>query len=139
MTRTYKKLARARNFIRNCYNQPLNLTAISAEAHLSPYHFQRRYKQTFQETPHAFLTRVRIDKAKTLLSKGSHTVTETCFEVGFSSLGSFSSLFTRYVGLSPSTYQRHARTSILIDHPVRSVFVPSCFFAMLYGDQQDRP
>ena len=130
---TYKNLAHARDFMRHAYQRPLNLPDISAQANFSPYHFLRVYKQTFQETPHEFLTRLRIERAKTLLAKGSHNVTEACFEVGFSSLGSFSTLFAQRVGLSPSEYRRYVRSGIAVPRTVRPLFVPTCFFAMLYG------
>jgi AraC-like DNA-binding protein len=130
---TYKDLTRARDFMRHAYQRPINLPDISAQANLSPYHFLRVYKQTFQETPHEFLTRLRIERAKTLLARGSHNVTEACFEVGFSSVGSFSTLFTNRVGLSPSEYQRHVRSGISVPGSIRPLFVPACFFAMLYG------
>jgi AraC-like DNA-binding protein len=130
---TYRNLAHARDFMRHAYQRPLNLPDISAQANFSPYHFLRVYKQTFQETPHEFLTRLRIERAKTLLAKGSHNVTEACFEVGFSSLGSFSTLFAHRVGLSPSEYRRYVRSGIAVPRTVRPLFVPTCFFAMLYG------
>ena len=130
---TYKDLTRARDFMRHAYQRPINLPDISAQANLSPYHFLRVYKQTFQETPHEFLTRLRIERAKTLLARGNHNVTEACFEVGFSSVGSFSTLFTNRVGLSPSEYRRHVRSGISVPGSIRPLFVPACFFAMFYG------
>ena len=81
--------------MRHAYQHPINLPDISAQANLSPYHFLRVHKLAYGETPHEFLTRLRIDRAKTLLARGSHNVTEACFEVGFSSLGSFSALFNQ--------------------------------------------
>lgn len=130
---TYKSLARARDFMRHAYQQPVSLSDISAQANLSSYYFLRVYKQIYGETPHEFLTRLRIERAKTLLARGSHNVTETCFEVGFSSLGSFSTLFAHRVGLTPSAYRRYTRSGISVPATVRSLFVPSCFASMLYG------
>ncbi|MGH3147348.1 MAG: helix-turn-helix domain-containing protein [Rubrobacter sp.] len=130
---TYKSLTEARDFMRCAYWRPINLRDISAHANLSPYHFLRVYKQAFRETPHEFLTRLRIERAKTLLARGSHNVTEACFEVGFSSLGSFSTLFAHRVGLSPSEYRRRVRSGILVSRTVQSSFVPACFCARLYG------
>ncbi len=130
---TYKNLAHARDFMRDTYQRPINLPEISAQANLSPYHFQRVYRRTFQETPHEFLTRLRIERAKTLLARGSHNVTEACFEVGFSSLGSFSTLFTHRVGMSPSEYRRYVRSGIAVPRTVRPLFIPTCFFTMLCG------
>jgi len=130
---TYKNLAHARDFMRDAYQRPINLPEISAQANLSPYHFQRVYRRTFQETPHEFLTRLRIERAKTLLARGSHNVTEACFEVGFSSLGSCSTLFTHRVGMSPSEYRRYVRSGIAVPRTVRPLFIPTCFFTMLCG------
>jgi AraC-like DNA-binding protein len=97
---TYRSLAQAREFMRHAYGTPVSLPDVAARANLSPYHFLRVYKRACGETPHEFLTRLRIERAKTLLARGSHNVTEACFEVGFSSLGSFSNLFAYRVGLS---------------------------------------
>lgn len=133
---THKSLAHARDFMRHAYRRPLNLKEVSARAHLSPYHFLRVYREAYGETPHEFLTRLRIERAKALLAGGSHNVTETCFEVGFSSLGSFSALFSDRVGLPPSEYRRHARSSVAMPREIRPLFVPSCFLAMLYGPHE---
>jgi AraC-like DNA-binding protein len=124
--------------MRHAYWRPVSLSDVAAQANLSPYHFLRVHKQAYGETPHEFLTRLRIEKAKTLLAKGSHNVTEACFEVGFSSLGSFSNLFAYRVGLPPSEYRRYARSMISVPSTVRSLFVPSCFFTMLYGSEEVR-
>jgi AraC-like DNA-binding protein len=124
--------------MRHAYWRPVSLSDVAAQANLSPYHFLRVHKQAYGETPHEFLTRLRIEKAKTLLAKGSHNVTEACFEVGFSSLGSFSNLFAYRVGLPPSEYRRYARSMISVPSTVRSLFVPSCFFTMLYGSKEVR-
>lgn len=128
-----RSLTNARDFMRHAYASPVRLADVSARAHLSPYHFLRVHRQAFGETPHEFLTRVRIERAKTLLAAGSHNVTEACFEVGFSSLGSFSALFNDRVGVSPSEYRRHARSGILVPREIRPLFVPECFAAMVFG------
>jgi AraC-like DNA-binding protein len=134
---TYRSLTDARDFMRHAYQRPINLPDISARANLSPYHFLRVFRQTYGETPHEFLTRLRIERAKVLLAKGSHNVTEACFEVGFSSLGSFSTLFARRVGLSPSDYRRYIRSSVAVPAKLRPLFVPTCFFAMLCGPAEE--
>ena len=135
---TYRSLTDAREFMRHAYARPIGLSEVAARAHLSPHHFLRLHRWAFGETPHEFLTRLRIGRAKTLLARGSHNVTEVCFEVGFSSLGSFSSLFLRRVGLSPSEYRRHARSGVLVPREVRSLFVPACFASMVYGPAEER-
>src|SRR5918993_4696597 len=135
---TYRSLTQARDFMRHAYSHPVSLPDVAARANLSPYHFLRVYKRAYGETPHEFLTRLRIERAKTLLARGSHNVTEACFEVGFSSLGSFSTLFAHRVGLSPSEYRRYARSCISVPSSLRPLFVPSCFFTMLYGPAEER-
>ena len=124
--------------MRCAYQRPVSLPDVAAHAKLSPYHFLRVYKQAYGETPHEFLTRLRMVRAKTLLARGSHNVTEACFEVGFSSLGSFSALFAHRVGLSPSEYRRYARSTISVPDTVRPLFVPSCFLVMLNGSTEER-
>jgi AraC-like DNA-binding protein len=124
--------------MRHAYGRPVSLPDIAAHANLSPHHFQRIYKRAYGETPHEFLTRLRIERAKTLLARGTHNVTEACFEVGFSSLGSFSTLFAGRVGLSPSEYGRYARSTISVPSALRTLFVPSCYFTMLYGIPEER-
>jgi AraC-like DNA-binding protein len=133
----YISLTRAREFMRQAYNTSVSLPDVAAQANLSPYHFLRVYKRAYGETPHESLTRLRIERAKTLLAKGGHNVTEACFEVGFSSLGSFSSLFAGRVGLSPSEYRRHARSGTSVPSSLRPLFVPSCFLTMLYGPVEE--
>ena len=76
----------------------LEIAHIAARAHFSRYHFIRLFRRMFHETPHQYLTRKRIEKAKELLATGDLSVTEICFAVGFQSLGSFSALFRRAVG-----------------------------------------
>ncbi len=133
---TYRDLDHARDFMRHSYGSPIRLAEISAHANLSPYHFLRVHKLAYGETPHEFLTRLRIERAKTLLARGSHNVTEACFEVGFSSLGSFSALFANRVGLSPSEYRRHVRSGVAVPRELRPLFVPTCFLTMLCGPSE---
>ena len=94
---------------------------------MSPYHFIRRFAAAFGETPHQFRTRERMTAAQRLLARG-HSVTEVCLEVGFASLGSFSSLFTRQIGISPAAYQRRLRRSVYI--PDWTPHPPSCLLLM---------
>jgi AraC-like DNA-binding protein len=136
---TQRSLSDARDFMRDAYARPVRLADVSAQAHLSPYHFLRMHRQAFGETPHEFLTRLRIERAKALLAGGGHNVSEACFEVGFTSLGSFSALFSQRVGVSPSEYRRHARAGILVPREIRPLFVPSCFADMVFGETREGP
>jgi AraC-like DNA-binding protein len=119
-----ERLWRARKFIDECYDQPLDLTEISKQACLSRYHFLRSFRNAFDTTPRQYLIQRRIEKAKELLSRRSLTVTEVCFAVGFQSVGSFSSLFHKCVGDAPIDYRRRQRQSLTQIH--------GCFVAM-YG------
>jgi AraC-like DNA-binding protein len=118
----YERLCRARQFMDESYDLPLDLAEISKQACLSRYHFLRLFRDTFDTTPHQYLIRRRIDKAKELLRSRRLSVTDVCFEVGFQSLGSFSALFRKCVGDAPINYRRRERES--------QKKVPGCFIVM---------
>jgi transcriptional regulator GlxA family with amidase domain len=92
----------------SAYAQPIDLDALAARAHCSRFHFLRSFRAAYGETPGAYLTRRRIERAKDLLRSANLTVTEVCFLVGFASLGSFSARFTELVGMPPSAYRDEA-------------------------------
>jgi AraC-like DNA-binding protein len=121
----YERLCRARKFIDLCYDLPLNLEQISSQACFSRYHFLRLFRAAFDKTPHQYLVERRIEKAKELLSSNNLRVTDVCFEVGFQSLGSFSSLFHKSVGHPPAIYRERAKRS---ESARRQV--PGCFLVM---------
>ena len=87
------------------YASPLDVPALARSAHVSESHFSRSFKAAFGETPHRYLLTRRIERAKAMLRDGEQSVTEVCLAVGFSSLGSFSTTFTRLVGESPRSYR----------------------------------
>lgn len=87
------------------YAQPLDVPALARVALMSPGHFSRSFRAAFGETPYSYLMTRRVERAKALLRRGDLSVTEVCFEVGCTSLGSFSSRFTELVGESPSAYR----------------------------------
>ena len=120
----HERLCRARRYIDECYDLPLDLTEISKQACLSRYHFLRLFRDAFDTTPHQYLIHRRIERAKELLRARSLSVTDVCFEVGFQSLGSFSSLFRRCVGHAPISYRKRQRESLRK--------VPGCF-VLMYG------
>ena len=123
---THERLVRARELIDARYHLPLDLKQISSEACLSRFHFLRLFRQAFNKTPHQYLTQRRIEKAKELLSSSGLTVTDVCFEVGFESLGSFSSLFHKHVGHPPIAY----RAIVFERRLERQREVPACFLMM---------
>lgn len=121
----YERLCRARAFIDLCYDLPLSLDQISSHACFSRYHFLRLFREAFAKTPHQYLVERRIAKAKELLNGQELRVTDICFEVGFQSLGSFSTLFRRCVGQAPAIYREKMRAATLARR-----HVPGCFLVM---------
>jgi AraC-like DNA-binding protein len=105
----YKRVLVARDYMEAGLDKPLSVADIASVACFSPFHFLRSFKQVFQETPHQYLTRRRIERAKDLLLQTDMSVTSICFAIGFESLGSFSTLFRRNVGLSPDGYRTQSR------------------------------
>jgi AraC-like DNA-binding protein len=97
-------LRRARDLIDRQYSEPLDVPAMARAALMSPSHFSRKFRAAYGETPYSYLMTRRIERAKALLRQGL-TVTEACFAVGCTSLGSFSSRFTEIVGETPSQYR----------------------------------
>jgi AraC family transcriptional regulator len=101
----YRRAARARDFADALFAEPITLKQIATAAALSPNHLMRVFAQVYRQTPHEFLTARRIAEAKKLLISTPMSVTEICFAVGFQSLGSFSSLFHRQMGKSPTDFR----------------------------------
>src|SRR5215510_1886029 len=95
------RLCRARDMLRESYDRPLSIREVAKEAAISPFHFIRRFQAVFGETPHQFRIQARLERAKHLLALTDYAVTDVCLEVGFESLGSFSDLFARRVGVPP--------------------------------------
>ena len=102
----WRRLNRARDYIHACCDQPLSLGGMAQVAALSPFHFLRTFKAAFGETPHAWLTACRVERAKFLLARTDLAVTEVCLSVGYEALGSFSTWFQRRTGQSPRSWRR---------------------------------
>ncbi|HZI57982.1 MAG TPA: AraC family transcriptional regulator, partial [Verrucomicrobiae bacterium] len=126
---TFRRLCRARDLLAAEYQSQVLLEAAAREACLSPFHFHRLFRATFGETPHDFITRRRMEKARHLLASGEMTVTEVCMEVGYSSLGSFSTKFQSLAGLAPTEYQRTIRRVFGYQRPWKIMLVPACYFS----------
>lgn len=126
-SRTLRKLCQVRDLMRDCLAEELTLADLSLEAELSAWHFLRAFRAAFGETPHEFLTRLRLERAKDLLTVTGRPVTDICFDVGFTSLGSFSTLFRRQVGLSPAEFRRRVRAWVTVTGRHPWMFVPFCF------------
>ena len=107
----YFFLLRARDRIERDYATKLTVDVLADEAMMSAGHFSRQFVKAFGETPHQYLLRRRIERAKDLLRGTDRSVTEICLDVGFNSLGSFSTAFDSFVGSAPSTYRRSHTTT----------------------------
>jgi AraC-like DNA-binding protein len=127
-------LRRVRDRIDREYALPLDVEALARDAHMSPGHFSRRFRAAYGESPYSYLMTRRIERAMALLRRGELSVTEVCFAVGCSSLGTFSTRFTELVGVPPSTYRREAAGATLgmapcvakqVTRPIRNREAPS--------------
>ncbi len=101
-------LRRVRDRIDRDYAQPLDVEALARGVHMSAGHLSRQFRLAYGEAPYSYLMTRRIERAMALLRRGDLSVTEICFEVGCSSLGTFSTRFTELVGMPPSQYRREA-------------------------------
>lgn len=116
-------LRRARDHADRCYAEPLDVESLAAVAGLSKYHFLRLFRATYGLTPGEYVSQRRIERAQDLLRATGLSVTEVCFAVGFSSLGSFSSRFKTIVGETPSQFQ--ARYAV-----AGAPHIPGCYVFM---------
>jgi AraC-like DNA-binding protein len=125
---TFARLLRARDYLGACYRDRVPLERAARETCLSPFHFNRMFTRAFGETPHEFVTRRRIEEAKKMLLAENHSVTEICFDLGYESLGSFSTRFRSLTGLSPATFRREARHAFggFASHWPR-YYIPACY------------
>ena len=111
-------LRRVRDRMDREYDQPLDVEALARDANMSAGHLSRQFKLAYGESPYAYLMTRRIERAMALLRRGDLSVTDVCFEVGCSSLGTFSTRFTELVGVPPSVYRRQATDA--------AAGIPSC-------------
>ena len=114
---TNRRLLRARDAMDRAYAQPLDIPALARIACVSEAHFIRIFRATFGETPHRYLQRRRVERSMFLLRETDHSVTNICFDVGFSSLGTFSRTFREIVGETPTAYRARAEVKP----------IPTCF------------
>ena len=124
------RLCRARDLLRDWDNESVSVTAVARSTGLTRFHFIRLFKAMFGETPHHYRSRAQVEKAKHLLILTGLSITEVCMAVGFSSLGSFSALFSRRVGMSPSEFQRRYRPASRPERQLPASLVPGCLSLM---------
>lgn len=122
----YRRIVQAKLFIDSHYAEKLDVNAISDEANFSKFHFIRQFKKIYGKTPHQHLIQVRLEQARRLL-KLHVPVSDVCFLIGFDSISSFSGLFKRFMGITPSHYQKGQlqREEEISRAPLR--FIPHCF------------
>ena len=122
----YRRLVQAKLFIDCHFADKIDVCEIADEACFSRFHFIRQFKSIYRKTPHQYLISVRIEKAKELLKEGK-PISDVCYAVGFESLGSFSALFKRLEGITPSAYlgQQQTKKEQIRESPLR--FIPGCF------------
>ena len=126
-----RHLLRAKDLVDRRYADPLTVADLAREAGLSPAHFSREFRDAFGETPHRYLLTRRLERAAALLRTTDRPVTEVCFAVGWSSVGSFTTSFRRMFGLSPTDYRAS------LPPARRFVRIPECV-ARQYGRPQNR-
>jgi AraC-like DNA-binding protein len=126
----FRRLCQARDLLRELREPSLSIERIAREVQISPFHFIRQFEAVFGVTPHQLRMLSRVELAKELLAKGQHSVTDVCMEVGFSSLGSFSVLFMRRVGETPSAYRRRVRAMVQVPGFVSPELTPGCLSLM---------
>jgi AraC-like DNA-binding protein len=127
----YKRIVKAKLFIDNNYAEDIDLDNIADQAHFSKFHFIRLFKSIYGKTPNNYLVKVRIDHSKILLAKG-HFVSETSFMIGFDSPTTFTALFKKMVGKTPSAFQAEQKTKANSIRTNPLLVVPNCF-AETYG------
>ncbi len=126
----FRRLCHARELLSTPGARGPTIREISQVVGISPFHFIRQFDAVFGATPHQLRIEARLERAKQLLALGERSVTEICLEVGFESLGSFSALFHRRIGESPSRYQRRVRALISVPRTLPVDAFPGCLSLM---------
>ncbi|MGW1954658.1 helix-turn-helix transcriptional regulator [Streptomyces sp. NPDC001920] len=131
--RTLAALRRVRDRMDREYARPLDVEALARGVHMSAGHLSREFRAAYGESPYGYLMTRRIERAMALLRRGDLSVTDVCFEVGCSSLGTFSTRFTELVGMSPSAYRKQSREGDATGG------IPSCLEKQVTRPLRNRP
>lgn len=123
----FERLNAGRDYIADNYLVPFSLSSAAKYSNMSPYHFLRVFKDVYGETPNEFLIRLRVEKAKKMLITENLSVSEVCERVGYISLGSFSSLFVKQVGMAPTLYRRKLWALSAEAFRFPSQVIPACY------------
>lgn len=123
----YRRIVHAKLYIDAHFHERLNVNQVSSEAAFSKFHFIRLFKKIYSKTPHQYLRDVRLDEAKKLISAAEVDIESVCLQVGFESVGSFSSLFKRRFGITPARYrqQQFDLRKSTQEKPLN--YIPGCF------------
>jgi AraC-like DNA-binding protein len=127
---SFRSLCRARDLLAAQQERPLLIEQVARAVAISPFHFIRQFEALFGLTPHQYRQMLRLREARRLLAGGQHSVTEVCMAVGFTSMGSFSDLFRRRVGASPSEYRRRLRSMAVVPDQLARELAPGCLALM---------
>lgn len=124
------RLCHARDLLRQIDDENLSVRRVAREVGMSSYHFIRLFKAVFGETPKQCQLRARLEKAKNLLMLTDFSVTDVCMEAGFSSLGTFTYVFTSRVGVPPTIYRQQVRSMMARPDEIPAQLIPGCFSLM---------
>src|SRR5262245_14306957 len=124
------RLCHARDLLRRTDEDNLSIRYVAREVGMSPYHFIRLFKAVFGETPKQCQLQARLEKAKYLLMLTDSSITDVCMEVGFSSLGTFTYVFTRRVGMPPTIYRQKMRLKMTRGGEIPDELIPGCLSLM---------
>lgn len=129
----YKKICLGRDYLQEHFSDSFSLTEVAKYSCMSKYHFSRVFTAVFGESPNTFVARLRIEKAKKMLVTEKLSIREICENVGYSSIGSFSALFRKQVGMSPTQYRRELwnLSHDPLSFPMQSI--PLCYAQNLFG------
>lgn len=125
----YRRIVQAKLYIDKFYSEKIDLDNIADEAYFSKFHFIRLFKSIYAKTPHQYLTMVRIEKARQFLQQGK-SVSEVCFLIGYDSVSTFSGLFNKLVGKTPSDYADYYKERKTKIETSPLAFIPGCYSFM---------
>ena len=130
---TYRKIIAAKWYMDENFHEPIDLDRLSREACLSRYHFHRLFTRIYRRTPHQYLTQQRLRQARQWLANKEPSISDICNNVGFESIGSFSSLFKKEIGFAPQFYRNRALQKKHLARQQPRSFIPQCFASQYAG------
>ena len=133
----YQKIVDAKVYIDDHFDSPIDLDILAGEACLSRYHFHRLFRRIYRRTPHQYLTFKRIDRAKTMLALEDCTIGDVCLGVGFESIGSFSMLFKKEIGVTPGEFRETSKATRVRAAEQPRLVIPFCFIDEIVGEKSN--